>query len=118
MEFVHACDNNATGRYAHLGRMDSLQTVYPSTQINGEFIMSFKTVRAHFDGTYIRLDEPCQLEPDTLLLVTVLQGPPQNVEHEDWLRIAQSALETAYSSDEPTYSLDMIKEPNPDYEGR
>ena len=80
--------------------------------------MSFKTVRAHFDGKHIRLDEPCQLEPDTPLLVTVLQNPPHNVEHEDWLRIARSALEGAYSSDEPTYSLDMIKEPNPNYEGR
>jgi predicted RNase H-like HicB family nuclease len=38
-------------------------------------------------------------------------------EHKDWLRISQSTLEKAYSSDEPMYSLDAIKEPNPDYEG-
>ncbi|HSF32671.1 MAG TPA: hypothetical protein VLK82_19635 [Candidatus Tectomicrobia bacterium] len=37
-------------------------------------------------------------------------------EYKDWLRISQSALEQAYSSDEPTYSLDAIKEPNPDHE--
>jgi predicted RNase H-like HicB family nuclease len=37
-------------------------------------------------------------------------------EHKDWLRISKSALEQAYSSDEPTYSLDVIKEPNPDHE--
>jgi predicted RNase H-like HicB family nuclease len=35
-------------------------------------------------------------------------------EHKDWLPISQSTLEKAYSSDEPTYSLDAIKEPNPD----
>jgi hypothetical protein len=30
--------------------------------------MSPVTLRAHFDGQHIRLDEPCQLEPDTQLL--------------------------------------------------
>jgi hypothetical protein len=79
--------------------------------------MSFKTLRAHFDGHQIRLDEPCQLEADTPLLVIVLQSPPHDIEHEDWLRVSRSALESAYSGDEPTYSLDAIKEPNPDYEG-
>jgi predicted RNase H-like HicB family nuclease len=39
-------------------------------------------------------------------------------EHKDWLRISQSTLEKAYSSDEPVYSLDAIKEPNPDHEKR
>jgi len=39
-------------------------------------------------------------------------------EHEDWLRISQSALESVYSSDEPMHSLDAIKKPNPDYERR
>jgi predicted RNase H-like HicB family nuclease len=37
-------------------------------------------------------------------------------EHKDWQRISQSSLDRAYSSDEPMYSLDAIKEPNPDYE--
>jgi predicted RNase H-like HicB family nuclease len=37
-------------------------------------------------------------------------------EHKDWLRLSQSTLEKAYSSDEPMYSLDAIKKPNPDYE--
>jgi hypothetical protein len=47
-----------------------------------------------------------------------ISGVSLNVEdeHKDWLRISQSTLEKAYSSDEPTYSLDAIKEPNPDYE--
>jgi hypothetical protein len=80
--------------------------------------MSLKTVRAHFDGKQIHLDEPCQLEPDTPLLIVVLQDPSHDDEHEDWLRISQSALESAYGSNEPTYSLDAIKEPNPDYEGK
>jgi hypothetical protein len=80
--------------------------------------MSFKTVRAHFDGKQILLDEPCQLDPDTQLLVIVLQDSSPDDEREDWLRISQNALERAYGSNEPIYSLDAIKEPNPDYEGK
>ena len=34
--------------------------------------MLSRTVRAHFDGEHIRLDEPCILEPETPLLVIVL----------------------------------------------
>ena len=51
--------------------------------------MSFKTVRAHFDGKQIRLDEPCPLELDTPLLVIVLQNTPHDDEHEEWLRVSQ-----------------------------
>jgi len=80
--------------------------------------MSFKTLRAHFDGKQIHLDEPCQLDTDTPLLVIVLQDSSPDDEREDWLRISQSALERAYGSNDPTYSLDAIKEPNPDYEGK
>ena len=42
--------------------------------------MPSSTVRAHFDGEHIRLDEPCLLEPDTPLLVIIL--PPQHEESE------------------------------------
>ncbi len=30
----------------------------------GEQLMYTRTVRAHFDGKHIHLDEPCTLEPD------------------------------------------------------
>ncbi len=78
--------------------------------------MSFRTLRAHFDGEHIYLDEPCQLQPDTKLLIIVLPKQPEEEDRRDWLRIAQGGLEAAYGSDEPEYSLEMIKEPNPDYE--
>lgn len=80
--------------------------------------MSFKTVRAHFDGKQIHLDEPCQLDRGTPLLVIVLQDAASDDEREDWLLVSQSALESAYSSAEPMYSLDAIKKLNPDYERR
>jgi hypothetical protein len=67
--------------------------------------MSFKAVRAHFDGKQIHLDEPCQLDPETPLLVIVLQDSSPDDEREDWLRISQSTLERAYNDNEPIYSL-------------
>jgi hypothetical protein len=39
-------------------------------------------------------------------------------EREDWALLSQQALENAYAEDEPDYSLDAIKEPNPEYERR
>ncbi len=80
--------------------------------------MSLRTVRAHFDGQHIRLDEPCDLEPDTQLLVTVLQDQKSDEEREAWLLLSSKGLEKAYGEDEAEYPLDLIKEPNPDYERR
>lgn len=39
-------------------------------------------------------------------------------ERNDWLRLALQGLERAYGDNEPEYTSDIIKEPNPDYEGR
>ena len=80
--------------------------------------MSLRTVRAHFDGKQIRLEEPCQLEPNTQLLVVVLPKQPRDDERDEWRHLSQRALENAYGDEEPEYSLNAIKEPNPDYERR
>ena len=80
--------------------------------------MSLLTIRAHFDGEHILLDEACQLEPDAQLLIVVLPKQLQNGEHEDWARLSLEALGNAYGEHEPEYSLDIIKEANPEYEGR
>lgn len=79
--------------------------------------METVTLRAHFDGKQILLDEPFELEPDTRLIITVL---PKSLgeEREDWARLAFGSLERAYSDDEPEYSSDLIKEANPEYEAR
>jgi hypothetical protein len=74
-------------------------------------------LRAHFDGEQIHLDEPCRLEPNTPLRVLVGGGETLDPEREGWLRFSGRRLAEAYGEDEPEYTLDMIKEPNPDYEG-
>ena len=77
--------------------------------------METVTLRAHFDGEQILLDEPFELEPNARLIITVL---PKSLgeEREDCARFALENLERAYGDNEPEYSLDLIKEANPEYE--
>jgi hypothetical protein len=75
-------------------------------------------LRAHFDGEKIVLDDPVELEPNAEFIIAIL---PQEQFHEEraaWLRLSMEGLNRAYGDDEPEYTLDMIKEHNPDYEGR
>ena len=72
------------------------------------------TLGAHYDGKQIKLDEPYNLKPNTSLLVTIVQTAQDD--RQDWARLSTQGLNDAYGKDEPTYSLTMIKEPNPDYE--
>ena len=72
------------------------------------------SIPAHFDGQQILLDEPCELELNAKLIVTVLPNPGS--EHESWLGLSADRLQHAYGNNEEEYSLDLIKDPNPDYE--
>ncbi|MBI2485649.1 MAG: hypothetical protein HYW01_01560 [Deltaproteobacteria bacterium] len=79
--------------------------------------MNTITLPAHFDGKQIKLDEPFELEPNTKLLVTVLPKEA-DYEQENWLILSKKSLENTYAEDEIEYSLKLIKEANPEYEGR
>ena len=74
------------------------------------------SIPAHYDGERILLDEQVELEPNTKLIVTVL--PKHDAEYEAWLHLSGRRLEGVYGEDEEEYSLDLIKEANPEYEGR
>ena len=76
------------------------------------------TLKAHFDGKRICPDEPLDIEPNTEVLVTVTPLTGENRERVDWIQISRSKLAAAYAEDEPDYPLSLIKEPNPQYEGR
>jgi hypothetical protein len=75
------------------------------------------TLRAHFDGEQIQLDEPFDLEPNTELIVTVVPRASDE-EREAWTRLALESLARAYGDDEPEYPRDQIKEANSEYAGR
>ncbi|MDQ5824448.1 MAG: hypothetical protein M3441_09620 [Chloroflexota bacterium] len=74
--------------------------------------MDAKTLRAHFDGQQIVLDEPFELEPDTELLVTVLprEQPDEDDERQAWLRLGEKRLQDAYDEDEPEYPPSLVRE--------
>lgn len=61
--------------------------------------MPIVTLQAHFDGKQSLLDEPYELEPNTKLIVSVIQTPDE--EREDWTRFSLANLERAYGGDEP-----------------
>jgi hypothetical protein len=67
--------------------------------------MAAITLRAHFDGERILLDEPFDLPAHTPLMVTVLSERPAA----DWSQFAAAALSRAYSDNEPDYSAADIK---------
>jgi hypothetical protein len=71
-------------------------------------------IRGHFDGKQILFDEPCELPPNTKVIIRV----SPNYEEEDWLSLGMKSFARAYAGDEPEYPLEKIKEFNPDYEGR
>lgn len=77
-----------------------------------------KILKAHFDGEKILLDESFPLSAATSLKVVVLPEDQHDEEREDWSLLAKSGLAASFDEDEPEYSLDLVKEPNPDYEGR
>lgn len=81
--------------------------------------MSLVTVPAHFDGKQIQLYNRVNIEPGSKLIITILPTVKNiEVENDDWMSLAMAGLESAYGENEPEYSLNLIIEPNPNYERR
>ncbi len=66
------------------------------------------SLRAHYDGERIQLDEPFDLPSDVPLLVTVLVPEPDK-EREAWIATGRQALARAYGDAEPEYALADIR---------
>lgn len=63
------------------------------------------TLRAHFDGSQIVLDEPYELPPHSLLMVTILSdGASEQSDDPRWISISARGLARAYSDSEPDYA--------------
>lgn len=80
--------------------------------------MDITTLTAYFDGKQIKLDKPFKLKPGAKLLVVILPEQQPDDEHEGWLMLSKKGLGNAYGEGEIEYSLDMVKEVNPEYEGK
>jgi hypothetical protein len=62
------------------------------------------TLKAHYDGQRILLDEPFNLPVNASLMITVLADA--NNENEPWVNTALQGLSEAYSDDEPDYLIE------------
>ena len=71
-------------------------------------VMPTVTLKAHYDGERIRLDEPFDLPRNAILLVTVL---PQdgNGDRVAWLAASSAALARAFGDNEPEYTQADIR---------
>ena len=71
--------------------------------------MPSRSLKAHFDGVTVQLDEPCDLPPDTPLVVTVLNpGEALEADRAEWFEMAKQSLARAYGEDEPEYTDDDL----------
>ena len=69
-----------------------------------------QTLEAVFDGDVFRPTKPVNLKPNTRVEIIIAD------ERDEWLDFSAQRLNDAYDG-EPEYSLDLIKERNPNYEG-
>jgi hypothetical protein len=67
------------------------------------------TLKAHYDGERIVLDEPFDIPPNSPLIITVLPACEPGIE-EDWVTAARSALSAAYGPEEPEYGPEDLRE--------
>ena len=67
------------------------------------------SLKAHFDGTVIQLDEPCELPRDTPLIVTVLASESAESALPGWSELGSRGLARAYGDNEPDYSSADIR---------
>ncbi len=68
------------------------------------------SLKAHFDGQQIRLDEPFELPRDASLLVTILSPSTSEKERQAWLALSATGLSSAYGDTEPDYSDVLLTE--------
>ena len=66
------------------------------------------TLKAHYDGERILLDESFEIPPNSPLMVTVL-SVSGSVAGEDWILAIRKALSGAYGTAEPEYGTDDLR---------
>jgi hypothetical protein len=75
--------------------------------------MKAVTLKAHFDGKAICLDDPYPLPPNARLLVTIVPADSPDAERQAWLAASQASMTRAYSDDEPDYTEAALREKPP-----
>ena len=72
-------------------------------------LMTTVTLRAHYDGEHIVLDEPFEIPTNAPLAVTVLapdsSAHDRERERASWAALSAWSLARAYGEDEPEYTV-------------
>jgi hypothetical protein len=63
------------------------------------------SLKAHYDGKAIHLDEPFDLPEGAQLIVTVLEAAQSDSERAGWIELSKRGLARAYGDSEPDYSI-------------
>lgn len=67
------------------------------------------------DSRHIKLKKPINIAPGSTVIIAI--EPARSVaEEQEWYLLSSQGLAEAYGPDEPEYSLENIKDPNPDYQ--
>ena len=66
------------------------------------------SLKAHYNGTSIQLDEPYELPPHAQLLVTILPTIGEESDLQVWRELSAQSLARAYGDDEPKYAVAAI----------
>ncbi len=68
------------------------------------------------DPTHLELLEPIEAPLGRKVVVSV-RDIGENDERELWMTVSERGLLSAYGESEPEYSVDMVREPNPEFAG-
>jgi hypothetical protein len=66
------------------------------------------------DESHLKLSHKLTLPPGARIFITI-SASDQVEEEQAWVRLAAQQLEMAYGEEEPDYSVQSIKQPNPDF---
>jgi hypothetical protein len=66
------------------------------------------------DSHHLELKRPIKIAPGSTVMISI--EPAEGVhEEQEWYLLSSQGLGGAYGEDEPDYSLESIKIPNPEY---
>ncbi len=68
------------------------------------------------DATHLELSEPVDLPPGRKLVISVVEADEEFDERRQWLAASEDNLRAAYNDSEPDYSLDLLRDRNPEFE--
>ncbi len=66
------------------------------------------------DSTHLELSRPIDTPLGRKVVISVTEAKKDMDEHALWLAASAEGLRSAFGDSEPEYTLDMVKEPNPE----